>query len=130
MIALNTVWPDAKHQLCQSHFIGGLSRPIHEADQKLQADLKTHLQKWPKPPKLKGQQEKTDDQRAPKDDYSEATEDSKENLRQQKAKQASREPLLTNLLFRQQPISLFERESGLPINPCAVLWDQYYRYVR
>ena len=130
MIALNTVWPDAKHQLCQSHFIGGLSRPIHEADQKLQADLKTHLQKLPKPPKLKGQQEKTDDQRAPKDDYSEATEHSKENLRQQKANQASREPLLTNLLFRQQPISLFERESGLPINPCAVLWDQYYRYYR
>ena len=46
-IALTSVWSDSKHQLCQEHFISGLSKPIHEADQRLQASLKSHLQKLP-----------------------------------------------------------------------------------
>ena len=50
VIGLNTVWSDAKHQLCQEHFISGLSKPIHEADQQLQAILKKELRGLPKPP--------------------------------------------------------------------------------
>jgi hypothetical protein len=41
--ALKTVWPDAPHQLCQEHFMGNLSKPVHEDDTVLRQGLKEHL---------------------------------------------------------------------------------------
>ena len=34
--ALKAVWPQAKHQVCQMHFVKNLSEPVHEADRALQ----------------------------------------------------------------------------------------------
>jgi len=41
--ALKAVCPDAPHQLCQEHFVGNLSDPIHEDDRALRQGLKEHL---------------------------------------------------------------------------------------
>ncbi len=56
IIGLSTVWSEAKHQLCQEHFISGLSEPVHKADQQLQESLQTQLRGLPKPPKMRGEQ--------------------------------------------------------------------------
>lgn len=55
VIGFSTVWPEAKQQLCQEHFIGALSEPVHQADQQLQGDLQTQLRGLPQPPKLRGE---------------------------------------------------------------------------
>lgn len=56
IIGLSTVWSEAKHQLCQEHFISGLSEPVHKADQQLQESLQTQLRGLAKPPKLRGEE--------------------------------------------------------------------------
>jgi hypothetical protein len=52
VIALQTVWSEAPHQLCQEHFISRLSEPIHQEDQKLQGTLQEQLRDLPSLPKL------------------------------------------------------------------------------
>jgi hypothetical protein len=55
LIGFSTVWPEAKQQLCQEHFIGSLSEPVQQADQQLQGDLQAQLRGLPHPPQLKGE---------------------------------------------------------------------------
>jgi hypothetical protein len=43
---------DAPHQLCQEHFVGNLSKPIHEDDGKLRQGLKEHLSPLPSVPEI------------------------------------------------------------------------------
>lgn len=50
--ALETVWPQSPHQLCQSHFMQNLSEPIHEDDRALRQSLKDHLSPLPAVPDL------------------------------------------------------------------------------
>ena len=38
--ALKKTFPEAKHQLCQMHFVKDLSSPVHEADRELQKELR------------------------------------------------------------------------------------------
>ncbi len=38
--ALKAVWPEAKHQLCQMHFVKNLSEPVHKADRELQKEIR------------------------------------------------------------------------------------------
>lgn len=52
VIALRRVWPEAPHQLCQEHFISGLSEPIQDEDKKLQGVLREHLRDLAGLPKL------------------------------------------------------------------------------
>jgi len=52
--ALKRVWPEAPHQLCQTHFLSRLSEPVHAADQALQAHLQAELRALPPLPKLRG----------------------------------------------------------------------------
>ncbi len=42
-VALRTVFSDAPHQLCQEHFMGNLSKPVHEEDRALCQGLKEQL---------------------------------------------------------------------------------------
>ena len=55
VIGFSTVWSEAKQQLCQEHFIGSLSEPVHQADQQLQGVLQAQLRGLPQPPKLRGE---------------------------------------------------------------------------
>ncbi len=48
--ALKAVWPTAKHQLCQMHFVKNLSNPVHEADRTLQANIRGAMGKLPPVP--------------------------------------------------------------------------------
>jgi len=41
--AIEAVFPDAKHQLCQIHFIKNLAKPVIEADRKLAGALKREI---------------------------------------------------------------------------------------
>ena len=41
--ALRTVWRDARHQLCQMHFMKNLSEPAHQEDQEMRQTLRDHL---------------------------------------------------------------------------------------
>jgi hypothetical protein len=50
--ALRTVWPDARHQLCQMHFMQNLSEPVHREDQKMRQTLRDHLCALPSIPDL------------------------------------------------------------------------------
>jgi hypothetical protein len=51
--ALRTVWRDARHQLCQMHFMQNLSEPVHREDQKMRQTLRDHLGALPSIPDLK-----------------------------------------------------------------------------
>jgi hypothetical protein len=51
--ALRTVWRDARHQLCQMHFMQNLSEPVHREDQKMRQTLRDHLYALPAIPDLK-----------------------------------------------------------------------------
>ncbi len=48
--ALKAVWPEAKHQLCQMHFIKNLSEPVHKADRELQKEIRDAMGKLPPVP--------------------------------------------------------------------------------
>jgi hypothetical protein len=50
--ALRAVCPTTPHQLCQEHFLGNLSKPVHEADQALRQGLQEHLSPLPGVPDL------------------------------------------------------------------------------
>lgn len=50
--ALKTVCPHTPHQLCQEHFLGNLSKPVHEDDGALRQELKEHLSPLPSVPDL------------------------------------------------------------------------------
>ena len=50
--ALRTVWRDARHQLCQMHFMQNLSEPVHREDQKMRQTLRDHLCALPSIPDL------------------------------------------------------------------------------
>jgi hypothetical protein len=50
--ALRTVWKDARHQLCQMHFMQNLSEPVHREDQKMRQTLRDHLAALPSIPDL------------------------------------------------------------------------------
>lgn len=54
-IALEAVF-DAPHQLCQEHFVGNLSKPIHEDDGKLRQGLKEHLSPLPSVPEIEAEE--------------------------------------------------------------------------
>ncbi len=40
---LQTVWPEAAHGLCQSHYLGNLAKPVEEDDRALKQELQTQL---------------------------------------------------------------------------------------
>jgi len=48
--ALKAVWPEAKHQLCQMHFVKNLSEPVHKADRELQQEIRNAMGKLPPVP--------------------------------------------------------------------------------
>lgn len=48
--ALKAVWPEAKHQLCQMHFVKNLSEPVHKADRELQKEIRDAMGKLPPAP--------------------------------------------------------------------------------
>ena len=48
--ALKAVWPEAKHQLCQMHFVKNLSEPVHKADRDLQKEIRDAMGKLPPVP--------------------------------------------------------------------------------
>jgi MULE transposase-like protein len=48
--ALKAVWPEAKHQLCQMHFVKNLSEPVHKADRELQTKIREAMGKLPPVP--------------------------------------------------------------------------------
>ncbi len=48
--ALKAVWPKAKHQLCQMHFVKNLSEPVHKADRELQKEIRDAMGKLPPVP--------------------------------------------------------------------------------
>jgi hypothetical protein len=50
--ALRTVWKDARHQLCQMHFMQNLSEPVHREDQKMRQTLRDRLSALPSIPDL------------------------------------------------------------------------------
>jgi hypothetical protein len=50
--ALQAVWKDARHQLCQMHFMQNLSKPVHREDQKMRQTLRDHLYGLPSIPDL------------------------------------------------------------------------------
>lgn len=50
--ALRTVWKEAKHQLCQMHFMQNLSEPVHREDQKMRQNLRDQLSGLPAIPDL------------------------------------------------------------------------------
>jgi len=50
--ALRTVWSDARHQLCQMHFMKNLSEPVHREDQKMRQTLRDHLCALPSIPDI------------------------------------------------------------------------------
>jgi len=131
IIGFNTVWPASKHQLCQSHFVGALSEPVHHADRELHAGLRSGLKKLPQPPLLKGEEEEIVDAPAEKKTSEEGCFPLKEEVQStSNCQEQSRhpEPLLQNLLFPEYPLPLIDRKNGLPISQEAVLWDRYYRY--
>ncbi len=143
VIGFSTVWPEAKQQLCQEHFIGSLSEPVHQAGQQLQGELQEQLRGLPQPPKLSGEsraEQQTgcftaeaeargaEPTLGHKEEVSIKKEVQPETSRQKQARQL--EPLLKNLLFPQQPLALVDRENGRPISREAALWDHYYRYYR
>jgi hypothetical protein len=57
--ALRTVWRDARHQLCQMHFMQNLSEPVHREDQKMRQTLRDHLYALPAIPDLKPEEART-----------------------------------------------------------------------
>ncbi len=138
VLSLTTVWPKAKHQLCQQHYLGRLSEPIQKADQKLQEKLQSELKGLPKGEKMRG--EKKEEQldaemgqiqtQEPEQNVSlnpeEKVEPKKEDPQADQSKR--HKPLLTNLLFPHQSLKLVDRENGLPISQEAILWDHYCRY--
>ena len=54
--ALRTVWRDARHQLCQMHFMQNLSGPVHNADQELRGNLRDRLSALPAVPELEAEE--------------------------------------------------------------------------
>jgi len=52
LTGLETVWPKAKHGLCQSHYLGNLAKPVEEDDRTLRQGLQTHLSKLESVPQL------------------------------------------------------------------------------
>ncbi len=48
--ALKAVWPEAKHQLCQMHFVKNLSEPVHKADRELQKEIRDAMGTLPPTP--------------------------------------------------------------------------------
>lgn len=48
--ALKGVWPQAKHQVCQMHFVKNLSEPVHDADRALQKEIRDAMGKLPPVP--------------------------------------------------------------------------------
>ena len=54
--ALRTVWRDARHQLCQMHFMQNLSEPVHREDQKMRQTLRDHLCALPSVPDLEAEE--------------------------------------------------------------------------
>ena len=57
--ALRTVWCDARHQLCQMHFMQNLSEPVHREDQKMRQTLRDHLCTLPSIPDLEPEEART-----------------------------------------------------------------------
>ena len=51
--ALRTVWRDARHQLCQMHFMQNLSEPVYREDQKMRQTVRDHLYALPAIPDVK-----------------------------------------------------------------------------
>jgi hypothetical protein len=52
LTGLETVWPQAKHGLCQSHYLGNLAKPVEEDDRALRQGLQRHLTKLTSVPQL------------------------------------------------------------------------------
>lgn len=48
--ALAATWPEARHQLCQMHFVKNLSEPVHAADRELQQGLREAMGRLPPVP--------------------------------------------------------------------------------
>jgi len=48
--ALGIVFPQAKHQLCQMHFVKNLSEPVHKADRALQKEIREAMGNLPPVP--------------------------------------------------------------------------------
>lgn len=55
--ALKATWPEARHQLCQMHFVKDLSMPVHEADRELQKMIRDGMGQLPPVPAPKREME-------------------------------------------------------------------------
>jgi hypothetical protein len=59
LLGLKTVWPDAKHGLCQSHYLNNLAKPVEEDDRVLKQTLKAHLTRLAGVPTLTSEEVET-----------------------------------------------------------------------
>jgi len=59
LTGLETVWPEAVHGLCQSHYLGNLAKPVVEDDRELKQELQTQLSQLAGVPNLTPEEAET-----------------------------------------------------------------------
>ena len=56
VLALKSVFTQAKHQLCQMHFVKQVSEPVHKADRELQKAIRDEMGPVPSVPQIKAKE--------------------------------------------------------------------------
>lgn len=125
LLGLKTVWPNAKHGLCQSHYLNNLAKPVEEDDRVLKQTLKTHLTRLAGVPTLTSEEAET--QIEPllvtfEGDVTETIATSEENSISTANETASH---FANLLFTQPDDTVVDTDQDK-----VVLLEQYYGYYR
>jgi len=125
LLGLKTIWPDAKHGLCQSHYLNNLAKPVEEDDRILKQTLKTHLTRLAGVPTLTSEEIETRIESSlvtSESDVTEITATSEEDSIFTANETALR---FANLLFTQPDDTVVDTDRDT-----VVLLEQYYGYYR
>jgi len=129
LTGLKTVWSEAAHGLCQSHYLGNLAKPVEADDRELKQELQTHLSPLAGVPNLTPEEAET--RMKPFQTSSETALSGPEPFSD--TDQTVRPPMrsgshLTNLLFS-SPASP-DAETASEQQPTVVQMERYYGYYR